>query len=360
MKNLHAPPRLAYLFLPMDATPPPPTRMPLLVGIFWSLILSWMLTAVAANLHYRFVNRAETIQHQFAILDGKPLLFSGEPAPLNPWRNRLLFPYTLRAATNFGGLGVEQWYLLLRIGWGFVSLLAVFLVLHRITASTDAATIGLAVLSFLLLPTFLTNGWEVPSDYPDAAFTALFAWAALERRRWTLALLAMVSCWNRESGAFAGVLWFFLHAWRGGLRLFWSEAVFGGIVSIACYGLAIVLRNLHGSTQAVVSQEFVIPIQWAHIQQFLHHPSPFAWPIVTAAGLAVPLGIIWQRRAFLDNSDRRILLTSLVITVISLPVGMIDELRVFLPTLTLLVVVSARVLARSRDQLSVVSDHQHA
>lgn len=331
----------------MESKRTPVTLGLLLTALFWGSIASWLLTPVATGLYERVRTREESIQHQHAILSGDQFLFGGKLGPMDPWRNRVLFPITLQCSEQLGGLTSEQWYLLLRYLWGGVCYGTAFVVFFRISGRLEPALGGLALITLMTLPTFVTKGWDCPSDYPDVAFTALFLWAVSERRRWSLLLIALASVLNRESGAFAGVVWFIARSWQGGIRCNWAEAAFAAMVSASSYGLASVVRvwmtvNRAGEIQNTDGIGFV----FRSFADYLRAPHPQGWPLMLVATIAAPGGLLWARRASLDSYDRRLISSAIIIALLSVPFGAINEIRIFLPSWTIVSFTCVRVLDR--------------
>jgi len=107
------------------------------------------------------------------------------------------------------------------------------------------AAVGLGLLAYELVFTF-AQGWEHPTDFPDVALTGLWLWAAMAGRRWGLLAVALGAAFNRESAAFAGVLWLVLYGFtvRWTARL--SELAFGIlIVTLVVAGSLLIMTNLN-------------------------------------------------------------------------------------------------------------------
>lgn len=324
-----------------------------------------MAAAVAVNLHERVKSRGEVIQQQFAILEGKPLLVAGEYLGYQDWsmswRNRVIFPLTLKAAASLGGLKVEFWYLLLRYAWAVSALWIAGLVLLRETGRRDVMALGLGILGYLLLPTFLTNWMECPSDFPDLAFSALFCWAVAEGRRWSLLALAVGASFNRESAVFAGVLWFFVHGWKGGLKLDWKESIFSGAICMASIASVVLMRSwttgLPPSLYQARADDMAKVLEF--VLESLKKPSPHSFIPLAALNVALLCAVLWPRRKHFQDLDRRFLLAGLAIFVISLRFGALNELRVFIPVWTLFAFIAARVVAAASGKTSGEPAEEH-
>jgi hypothetical protein len=87
--------------------------------------------------------------------------------------------------------------------------------------------------------------------------------------------------------------------------------------------------------------------EWAILQipRFIHDAlaqfNPFVWPVMGLC-MAGPLAIlIYEKRALLSPFHRRLLVACAAIAGITLVFGKINELRIFIPSLTILAYVAA-------------------
>ena len=275
------------------------------------------------------------------------------------WRNRVIFPLTLKLFSSLGGLSLENWYLLMRYVWAVAAFWIAGLVLLRETGSPNATAIGLGVISYLLVPTFLTNWMECPSDFPDLAFSALFCWAVVEGRRWTLLALAIGASFNRESGAFAGVMWFFVFGWKGSLKLDWKESIYAGVISGLSMVSAVLVRSFtsgHPISLFQAQADGIVDVL-RFVLTSLKAPSPHSFIPLAALNLVLVISIIWPQRSQIGSLDRRLLLAALAITLVSLKFGALNELRVFIPVWTILAFVSVRVFGASLTRFQEVGSN---
>lgn len=222
----------------------------MLFGVVLSVCLGLLLSFISANQNASFHHRSESVQHQFAILYGLPLLYDGVPASYPQSRNRVLFPAVMATLmTVMPGITPGETYLLVRIGFGVLMCLCAFIACTLATRDPVAGLVGLAFFAYLVPFTFV-HAWEHPWDFPDGMFTFLIAYVTcFEHANWrsrrALVLVVLLAATNRESAAFAGVVWFFVHAVSSApWRLIPGEALFGSALTVSGYGFAAALRRM--------------------------------------------------------------------------------------------------------------------
>jgi hypothetical protein len=278
------------------------------------LFLAWclaMLTVfISVSIGGRTPHRAETIGQQEAILAGRHWQMEGKDQYLPEYQNRVLFPLLLRVGTSLGGMTGSRWYLLLRLATCFGMFLAAGWSLGR----EDAVT-GSALLALGLLPTF-DFPWENPCDFLDAAYFFLLAAAvAGGRKGWAVALTALAAA-NRESAAFAGVIWIIV---RG-------EIAFGAALTGMAGALVVALRYALGGPEGLRRQMLGI---------FAVQPG-LVWPLLLVAMFGPAL--VWAAN---QKASRKWLAAAGAVGAISAIFGIASEARVFIPSLAL-VLFSAR------------------
>ena len=311
-----------------------------LVCLVWCLPLALLVTAVSTQLRFRNASREDTIQQQHAILSGEPLKFDGRPAPwADVWRNRILFPLLLKGIVQAGGLNANDAYILARFLTAFAMLASLWWALrYAKLAEERGALAAVAVLSFMQMFVFISYGRESPSDFLDAAFISILTALCLRKQRFATLLVAIFASANRESSAFAGVIWCCLH-WRDERGLNFREIAWSAFVCIAAFVATAGLRHWMGATHTADAQAFVLFKGWQHLKVFLSFPTPFGWPVCAVAMLLPPLALIWNRRRQLTSATLSLLLATALITLISMVFGELSELRVFVPSLTLIAIV---------------------
>lgn len=308
-----------------------------LVCLVWCVPLALLVTAVSTQLRFRNATREDAIQQQFAILSGDALKFDGRPAPwADVWRNRILFPLLLKGIVQNSSLNASDGYVLARFLTAFAMLASLWWALgHARLAGVHGAIAAVAILSFMQMLVFISYGRESPSDFLDAAFMSILTALCLRKQRFATLLVTIFASANRESSAFAGVIWCCLY-WRAERRLNFREIAWSAFVCIAALVTTAGLRHWMGATHAADAQAFVLFKGWEHLKVFLSFPTPFGWPVCAFMMLLPPLAYIWNQRSRLTSAMRGLLLATALITLISMVFGELSELRVFVPSLTLI------------------------
>jgi hypothetical protein len=325
----------------------------LLIAVTVSAAFAMLVGFVSTNLDPRFAHRPEVIQQQFAILAGGPYPIDGVFSEVGAYQNRVLFPLALAFLAGLGFGAVGAWYLVLRLTTAFGAFLAVWYLLRRQGgASPRLAAVGIGLLAYELVFTF-SQGWEHPTDFPDVALTSLWVWAALTRRRWTVLVVALVAAVNRESAAFAGVLWLVLYGFDACWKPRPRELAFAGLLSGASYATVLGARWLFGGA-AILRQNTnvadvldTLPRLTGEVTAFAAHPTPWSWPLLMLAMLVLPAMWIWINRSGVRRRERRVLLGSTIIALLSLPFSSLDEPRDFMTSIVLTVFVAVAADAGS-------------
>jgi hypothetical protein len=319
---------------------------------------------ISGSLHSRFAHHNESIQQQFAVLHGDPLLFDGVDHGLREWRGRILFPITF--ATLSGAihvLSVSEWFLVLRTLSAVAAFGAFWFALRKTVGGDVRLTAaGLFLLAYAVIFTF-SEGWENPTDFGDVGFAALFLWAIVIGRRWWLAAIVLLATLNRESSVFAGLIWLCVYGVGRGLSIRPREVAFGVGLSVVAYAEALFVRTLMprptavtaptggaaasvatGSDPGYIGQLGHALSFWNRlvfdVSDFLHHPTPTSWPVMWLALLTPVIVWIWLNRSCMRSLHRRLLLAAVCIFPITLAYGTISELREYLTALVMLVYVA--------------------
>ena len=282
--------------------------------------------------------RTEVVERERNILRGQPFPHAGKMLYLPPWQNRVMFPALLEVGIHIGIFTPNGWYLLIRFGFSVLMFVAFWFTL-RMDAGADLklAGAGLLLLAYGLALTFISP-IEMTSDLPEAMFTAIFIALSLRRRSWLLLAISIIAASNREGSAFAGVIWFFLYGLEEKWKINWKESIFGGIVTIASYACAYGLRFIFGGTKAINShtQSLTYRGTYYNIKNFILHPTPFAWPgLLFCIALPAMLLIIANRES-MTLLQKRLLMSSGAIAIISVVFGNISEPRTFIMSVVIL------------------------
>lgn len=289
---------------------------------------------VSDRMYGRLELRDQTVATQFHLLRGEPFYDSrGTLTYMPPLQNRVLFPGLLWAASHWRIHTPAGWYLLLRLLSALAAFCGFWAVLRKSAgASPKLAAAGSVLLALSLVCTF-TLPMELPSDFPDALFAALFVAAALGRRRALLLALVLVAATNRESCAFAGVVWFFLYGLGPDARPNWRETGFAALASAVGYAAVLLLRLGFGGWKAVGgnTQALTLATNAAIVRDYVADASPVA-PLTLTLCMAAP-ALLWitaNRRA-LSHEQRSLLFAALAIALITCLFGIVSEPRVFIP-----------------------------
>ena len=322
--------------MPSDSTRENPGR-DIAILLAWSLSLGLIVAAVSLNL--RFATRLDTLHNLGAVLHGEPFKTGDVFRADLPFYNRILFPLVHRLLSRWLPFASEgQWYLLLRIA-SFQMAFLVFGLACRLAVGTSRMTTGLAMaLLGVATITSFNFPWEEPSDALDMMVTAAGVWATLRRRFLVCLALSILFAANRESAAFLGLIWFVLMAERD---RWLRPAIEGGVICVLSYGTALALKMALGP---------VLRPNWAvarnnldRLIEALAAFNPLGWLPMLAATL-VMLFLFADMRL---PQVRRFLLLAAVFIVLNVWFGLVNELRVFLPTFIMLCFAAA-VSARSR------------
>ena len=333
----------------------------------WSglLLFSCYLALVGAILaqfslsaHPRFLNQAESIDSQQAILDRRVFVLEGVPVNYTSWRSRILVPYAIKGLAQATGTRFAQSYVAVR--WISATLaLAAFALLTARQAGGGGwfAAAGAGLFALVLFPTFLFL-YETPSDFADAFFFSLLTLLALEKRRWLFGLVLLVGVTNRESAAFALVVWGAIHApaaLRAGLA---RELAFVGGLGALSGGLVLWLRwhfavlAPAGNGLEAVGQ----PYSWQtfgwvvdYLEGFFRHPN-FSSSIFYLLGYVCFFpSLLWINRGQLPPPVRRAAVAAAGIFLFSVPFAHLPELRVYIPSLVIAVFGAVVLLRRQLD-----------
>lgn len=303
----------------------------LLAGIVLACSFAVGTTFVSNNLHPRFEHRAETIEQQFAILQGRPYLLDGVRTYFPEFQNRILFPllFAVTAQSRIGSISQE--YLVLRL---LTATLAFLVFWHLLTAvggvSLRVAAVGMGMLAYVLIFTF-NHGWEHPTDYLDVIMASLFVWVCLAHRRLAAVGLALLAAANRESAPFIGVIWFALYGMGPDRKPQYKEIAFAAGLVVLAYGMVLSIRYALGGTAALAPQTTAIVWLGDFIGEFIARPSPSGWPVLLVAMVA-PLALwLWVDREWMGPTEKRLLLAGVAIALIAPLFGIVKELRFFIP-----------------------------
>jgi len=315
---------------------------------------------VSGNVGGRFEGRAASIKQQSALLRGESYEFDGGWIYVSAFQNRVLFPAMLEMASTSTLLERREWFLILRFTTCFFALLVFWWSLQAVShGSHTLCAATTLLLAFSLICTF-NHGWEQPTDFLDALFTSLFVWATAKRRYFGLVLIAIVAAANRESSAFAGVLWLFVHGFDVRWKVRPKAVMLGLAASVASYCAVLSLRYGFGGpralaedTQALTGFSSLLKC----MREAMAHPHPFIWPILGVA-MVLPV-VIWLLSNWkcMTGAQCRLIAAACFLAAGTLAFGIVEELRIFIPSLTILIFVAGWSEGCAQTSQSVALDN---
>jgi len=332
---------------PAGAEKPISWTKELLVCLLLSTAFGIFVCSASEKMLNRQDYRQESVEMERAILRGQSFHASGHLKYAAPWQNRVLFPATLELGIRLGIFSPIGWYLLLRLLFS-IAMFAVFWPTLRMDAQADSklAGAGLLLLAYCFVLTF-TTPYGMTSDFPDVIFVAIFIVLSLRRQRWLLLIVSILAAANRESSAFAGVIWFFLYAVDDTRKIKWREAGFSALVSISSLVCVFLLRYGFGGSKAIGAdtQRRPYEINFYELKSLVLHPTPFSWAGLIFCMIMPVLLLIVSNRKSLTLAHKRLLGAAGTIAIISAVFGYIGEPRIFIPSIVIMIFVAVSAAA---------------
>jgi hypothetical protein len=302
------------------------------------VVLGVFATAASTMLFDRGARRFDVVDTQLRLLSGGPAVFDGNVVYLPTNQNRILVPLAL---TSLAGAGMNPLaaYTAVRVLTAIAMFAGVaWLIVRTTNADPRVTAAALVVLALALLPSF-NYGWEQPSDFPDVFFmTACAALAVMGRRGQTLVVAALAAA-NRESAAFAGVIWAAVNWRTDDGRIAAREVGFGAVISATAMIVVFALRYALGGAAAVGSDtQTIVSLRETIVSlaEAVNHPSPTRWPVL-AAVMFGPVGFwLFRNRARFDRRHVGLVAAAVIISTLTLSTGLASELRRHLPAFAVL------------------------
>jgi len=140
---------------------------------------------------------------------------------------------------------------------------------------------------------------------------------------------------------FAGVIWIFVNGFNEAFRPKYPEILYGALVSVASYSATLVIRLALGGSKITCLEVYTgLPFLIARFKEFLHNPTNSSWPVLLVI-VFVPLVLwLWSSRKFLTRVHLRLLAASAAIILMSQQYSGLNDLRMFIPALTIAVYVA--------------------
>ena len=295
------------------------------------LVLSLALLSAHLSVQLRAATLPTTVAVELDTLRGHPAY--------PEFQNRILSPLMLVGLRKIFPVGVSDksvWFAMRVLQAGF-AYLALYWMVFRVTGGQLRALAATALVTFAYAWTPLSHPWEYTSDFFDILFVALFIGLALAERSIALTFVVIVAATNRESAAFAGIIWVALAVVRyGPWPEEWRRFVPGILYMVLATAIVVALR-------AWLSAEYkpkqVIGLWWALREwRWMLHPDG-AFPLLI--GMVVSFAALVRALPRPWTTDQKGLgLAAAVVLVFSLIFGILGELRVFLPVCVLLAFVA--------------------
>jgi hypothetical protein len=314
-------------------------------AIVLAAALALTVTNISMNTGGRREHRAETVDLQQAILRGEPGSLDGRRIYFPQFQNRVLFPMALAATVRVTGLDPIAAYAGLRL---LSSWLAFWIVLHVAASLGDSpsrAAAAAVLLALALIVTF-NHPWEHPTDVVDMATFALAVAWTVDHRYGRMVGLAVVASANRESSIFLSLLWAAVQAAKLGMSRRWliEAAALFVVATAAVMGL----RLAFGGTRALAGPDFPLGESLRALRAFLRHPSPFDWPVGFAVLAALCAAGLWDRP--LGGEQRAIVAVAAAAATMSAIGGAAEELRIYIPAVTMTIVAGVCAGERGDDR----------
>jgi hypothetical protein len=284
-------------------------------------------------------NRAEIIQMQFDLLEGKSYRLNDRAVYLAAFQNRVLFPLAFVNFVRLGVLDANDSYLILRLAETILAFAVVYWTARGIGATPKLAAAAMLLIAYCLILTFGYN-WEHPTDVLDAMFVALMVWATVAKRSRWLLLISLAAAANRESAAFAGVLWGvcygFSETWRPKVK----ELGHALVLVLIPYAAVLALRYWFGGAKALASETQLITAFSSlanDVKTLTDYLTPFNWLTLGLAMFVPPLLWVGSNWGRMLPVQRRLTVAAVILVGITFWFGILSELRTFLPSIVILV-----------------------
>lgn len=291
------------------------------------LVLSVAFLCASLSVQIRTTTLPVTFSAELGILAGKP----SHPE----FQNRILSPVLMVALRKIFPAGVSDksvWFAL-RVIQAAMAFLVLYAVAFRLTGGRVRSLVAVGLVGFAYAWTPLSHPWEYPSDFFDILFTALIVGLALTERRFALGVVVVLAAMNRESAAFAGILWIALAAVRyGPWPEEWRRFVPGVAYVALAFGVVAALRA--GLSRGFAPQQQLGIIDLIVHWDWIRHPDG-SFPLIVCLGFAFVILLRALPRPWTAD-QKGLLLGAAGCAVVSFTFGILAELRVWLPCIVIL------------------------
>ena len=290
-----------------------------MVCVAASTCLALFVCFISANFMGRQAHLGEVISQQFSILQREQFTFNGGRVDVWELRNRILVPILLAGLSHV--ILPTHAFLVIRLATAWLMFFAFFTLMGD-GRRWQPLVLTVGFLLYVLLISF-AHDFEHPFDFPDVMFAIVFIWAML--------LAVIVATLNRESSAFAGVIWWCLYRQRGS-----KDVLYAAGISAGAYAFALWIRS-----------HFILPgpgplrnrITLFSIPRILRETdiTLFAWPMLLLLTAVPVLWWLWDLRETFSWQERRLIIAGVLIMGITLLFGVPWEPRVLLPGWTVFI-----------------------
>ena len=292
-----------------------------------AIILCVSLLCVISSYKMKIDHNAELIRHMYGTLQG------------HPWgpefQSRLLAPWMLKGLVFIGRhrISDEQNYKIVRVFSALFAFGTIYYCTLSQTRSYSKSLLATGLCGYGYLWTVLIFYMEYPEDLFDMGFVYLLCWLCLRGAVAWLFPLMLLTCLNRESGVFGGVIYFCLYAdVRDRRKLPWRTL----FLAVTMSGLAyLFVLGVRYSYAGHLTRQFlgitVVLQNWRYALQ------PFGW-LVCFCGMFLPLvALLYTARKSFGEKSVRIMVAAAIVVVPTLIFGIVNEIRIFLPVYCLFV-----------------------
>jgi hypothetical protein len=295
-------------------------------GLLMAFSLATAVCFVSNNLYARVEHRDETVAQQSALLHRQPLVFDGNPGDLPEFRNRLMVPLAMSAVTRISTISDREPFLGLRWLTAFICFATLWWFASVVCESSFVVSaFGLTLLALFFTLSF-NHPWEHPTDFPDATVMVVAVWAAVTRRYPAAMAVATIGALNRESAAFAGVIWMFVATdWK---QRWWLGIAQGAAVAAVALLMTTLIRRLADLPGSNVVNSVAAGDLGAILAVAMRHPF-MSWAMMLAAAALVPVGCVLFEYWGSDSGEgRRVAYAGFVVAALSVTIGRAEEIRV--------------------------------
>lgn len=289
-----------------------------------AFVVSFALLCTHLSMRVNAGNMPALYQSEFDTLRGHPR----HPE----FQNRVLAPailWSLRSLVPAAISDKSVWFIL-RLLQAIVAFVALYSVAFALTGGRLRALAAVTMATYLYCWTPFSQS-ENTSDFFDILFTSLFVGLTLANRPILLGIAVAIAAANRESAAFAGLIWIGIAAARYGLwPEQWRRFAPGVALMALATGVALGLRYWLGG--AIHSQQIGM-LELFQSPGWMLYPDG-AMPMLLAMTLAMVAVLVGLPRPWTVD-QKGLLAAAIMCAAVTFFFGIAGELRVWLPCCTI-------------------------